>query len=1188
MTRQHHDRRRFVAGRLVACCVIFSAILVLVSATYRSAQAADAPAAIPLAAANAPTADKDKLDPAALDFVSTKIKPLLSARCYECHSSQSKKVQGGLRLDSRHAILKGGESGPVVEPGKPHKSMLIDAVNYRGDYEMPPKTKMPEGEIALLTKWVEMGAPWPADAEAPAAVAVAKPFPLQERKANHWAWRAVTNPPLPTLRLQTWPRRDLDRFVLAKLETANMPPAPAADRRTLARRVYFDLTGLPPSAQAVDEFVADPTPTDQALEKIVDRLLASPQYGVRWARHWLDLMRFAESRGHEYDQDAANAWQYRDYVVRALNADVPYNDFVVEHLAGDLVEKPRLNPEKGFNESVLGTGFWWLGEWVTSPIDVRRDETDRIDNMVTTASTAFLGVTVGCARCHDHKFDAISTRDYYALAGFVQSSTYRQVPFETLENNRQVASDLWQARGKDDAALRTALAAALRPGASETAGLLRAALATRPGATVKASSPALPTERVALWTKAIDDARRDVQSPLGIFAEDPAARNNAVANNATQPPMVVDYGRLDPKDWWQDGFAFGPGPVRRGSLRLSGNAQHPVAGVELQGFAHRDPLWTGLRLAGGTENEPGELENLPRPGQTLCTPTFTIESGRLHYLVRGRGALQAVVGSHRMIYGPLHKEMLLRFDTGSEPRWVTHQLGRYKGLRAHIEFVPTGDGPMDVFAVADRAGVPPLPQRSRQQLSDSLVGNRKLPQPLDALADQFQALLLAGLDRMATGKAAPDAPANESSASEMSPSEAWVTDWMIRHPELFAPIDASAAAQVSAAAAALKADEDRLAPKIQKVSHTALAIMDIGSEDEQLLLRGNSNTPGGLVPRRLIEALAGPESPSYPRGSGRLQLARQMVDPAANPLIARVIVNRIWHHLFGRGIVPTVDNFGVLGQSPSHPELLDYLATRFVAEGWSQKRLIREIVTSRTYQMSSKPADPRAEVEDPNNVLLHRMNVRRLEGEAIRDAILSISGRLDQGIGGPSVPIHLAASAKARGLPGDGPLDGNGRRSLYLAVRRNFLSPMLAAFDTPAPAGPVGRRNVSNVPAQPLILLNDPFVVEQAKRWANAVLADQAATPEARIGRMYAAALSRQPEPAEVARARLPANAGDRLRPPRRRLEKRPATLDRSGACAVECEGVYFCGLRKGLSAIGYRLSAVSRRRYLKAELSHE
>ena len=362
--------------------------------------------------------------------------------------------------------------------------------------------------------------------------------------------------------------------------------------------------------------------------------------------------------------------------------------------------------------------------------------------------------------------------------------------------------------------------------------------------------------------------------------------------------------------------------------------------------------------------------------------------------------------------------------------------------------------------------------------------------------------------------------------------EAALADWLVRKLDLFAPAGSPARRQLAETSQPLIAQQTEITAKIRPTSQTAPAMFDGNGVDEFLLVRGQAKAPAATVPRHFLEAIAGSNQPEIKSGSGRLDLAQRITDPA-NPLTSRVIVNRVWHHLFGRGIVPTVDNLGVLGQPPSHRELLDHLAARFSAPaslstlnpqlstsaapgmGWSVKKLIRELVLSRTFAMSSVPADSAAEQADPENLLLHRANLRRLEGEAIRDAMLAISGRLDRKLGGPPVPVFLSAFMDGRGKPSrSGPLDGEGRRSIYTAVRRNFLPSMMLAFDTPIPFNTMGRRNVSNVPAQALILMNDPFVVEQAKLWAQRLPANSETTQ--RVRQMYLAAFSRPPTPEEI------------------------------------------------------------------------
>jgi hypothetical protein len=410
--------------------------------------------------------------PADLEFFEKKIRPLLVESCQKCHGPD--KQQGGLRLDSRTVAFQGGDNGPPIEPGKPAESLLIEAVNYDGDIKMPPKGKLPDEQIALLTEWVKRGAPWPAD-RTPAGGGNDGEFDLAARKAEQWCFRSLQSPAPPAVHNKDWPQSPIDRFLLSKLEAAGLSPAPPADKRTLLRRVTYDLIGLPPTPEEIDAFLADESP--RAFERVVNRLLDSPHYGERWGRHWLDLVRFAETHGHEFDFEIPHAYEYRDYVIRAFNADVPYNQFVIEHVAGDLLTEPRTHPAEHFNESIIGTGFWFLGEAKHSPVDVRADEADRVDNQIDVFSKTFLAQTVACARCHDHKFDAISTRDYYALKGFLQSSRFQVACVDPPEERRKIIAEIDWICAEQEALVRDAVGNARRTAAAPVAGYLLAALA---------------------------------------------------------------------------------------------------------------------------------------------------------------------------------------------------------------------------------------------------------------------------------------------------------------------------------------------------------------------------------------------------------------------------------------------------------------------------------------------------------------------------------------------------------------------------------------------------------------------------------------------------------------------------------------------------------------------------------------
>jgi cytochrome c553 len=1070
-----------------------------------------------------PVAAEDKpADPAGIDFFEKKVRPILADSCHKCHSTAAGKKRGGLLLDSRAAVLKGGDTGPVVVPGHPEKSRLIEAIGYKDtDLRMPPRGKLSDQAIADLTAWVAMGAPWPP--EQPATAAIKETFDLQKRKAEHWAWRPVRVPDLPAVKQKDWPRSPSDRFLLAKLEEKGLSPAPAADKRTLLRRVYFDLVGLPPRPEEVEAFIADDAP--DALAKVVDRLLASVHYGERWGRHWLDLVRYAESRGHEFDYAIPDAYQYRDYVIRAFNADVPYNQFVTEHLAGDLLATPRLHPTAGFNESLLGTGFWFLGEEVHSPVDVRQDQADRIDNKIDVLGKTFLGLTVACARCHDHKFDAISTKDYYALFGFLESSSYRLARFDALPHNRRVADDLDKLRDRARAAVLKALAEDVRPVGEHVADYL---LAAREALGTGAKSGAGGVEEVARarkldaallgkWTAHLLAAARDERDPLhawAVVAADPAAgepkrlaevlkplveegrRQEAeIAESLKGAEVVIDYAKAAPGDWLPDGVGFGSRPVRPGDVRLAGDAGRPVVKLIEEAAAAKDAFWDGLKLAPGVENDPGLLGVTVRAGRTLRTPSFTLTGGKVFYLVRGSGIAYASVGQHVMIAGPLHAHLVTALNAGGGFRWLMQDLTAYKGLRLHVEFTAQPGADFAVAQVVQADRPPRPPDRPNPALLRLLSGTEAAS--VETLAAGYQRLVADLTERLATDRLE-------------GTDQARLANWLLQHAELF-----GGGKRVAEAASPLLAEQVKLAGQVQSESRLAPAMLEGSAVNEHVFLRGSYKNPGPLVPRRFLEALAGPGPLTNSPGSGRLELARQMTDPQTNPFVARVLVNRVWHHLFGRGIVSSVDNFGVLGEMATHPELLDYLADRFVREGWSIKKLVRELVLSSAYQMSSHP-DDKGDMLDPQNLLLHRMRVRRLEGEAIRDAMLSVSGRLNEHPFGRPVPVHLTEFQEGRGRPASGPLDGDGRRSVYLAVRRNFLSPLLLAFDTPIPFSTVGRRTVSNVPAQALILLNDPLAHQQAEVWARRVLARGRSAKE-RITGMYLSAFGRPPSDAEVA-----------------------------------------------------------------------
>jgi hypothetical protein len=978
----------------------------------------------------------------AWDFFEREVRPLLSEHCYSCHSSRAKKVQANLLLDSRARMLRGGDSGPALVPGAPERSLLMSAIRHEG-YEMPPQGKLSDETISRFSRWIELGAPWPDEPEPSTDRKTVTEFNLAERKEKHWSWRPVENPRTPTPSTD-WCRDPLDQFIWEKLQEQGLRPAPSIDRYGLIRRLCYDLTGLPPTVEEIDRFVRDSDP--RAVESLVDRLLASPRFGERWGRHWLDLVRYAESRGHEFDEDSTHAFHYRDYVIRTLNEDIPYHQWVREHVAGDLLSSPRLGPN-GENESILGTGFWYLGEWVHSPVDTRKDEAERFDNMIDVMSKTFLGLTVSCARCHDHKFDAISTRDYYSLTGFLRSSEYRQVRFETIEQDRQIAHQLAQIDDRNQAKVREFLG--------------------------------------ALWERFL----KDPETSRSILQRWESAKNVGLANpvatlkTSERSPAVtrsiIDF-QLGPKfDVLQDGFAFGS--VFAGEVTL--DRQLKIADRNAVVY---NPAWQRLEnVQENVVNVKNRVKDNRSSGRTYRTKTFELRSGVVSCQVRGVGTIIACVDSHRLVAGPLHGETIQDFNSPKEIRWIQLNLHRYVGHRLHVEFAADHKTEqLEILAVLD--GMP--------FVETSEVDTLQVASP-PSIAE-----LRAAVSQWRQGQV----PLDDSTVAAIR--------WL--YEQGMHDCSESERAWLDRCAADWGTEREMILERMQRRSRTAMAMWEGSGEEGSIAIRGNPSVIGAEVPRRFLEAIDGPEPLPIASGSGRLELAQRI--NSATSLTARVIVNRLWHHLLGRGIVATVDDFGPMGQEPTHHELLDHLTWRFLESGESLKEMIRTIVCSATYQMSSR-ADPHAMVKDPENRYWHHYSLHRLPGEVIRDALLAVSGRLQESQGITSIPVHLTEFMQGRGRPDhSGPLDGDGRRSIYGSVRRNFLSPFLLAFDTPVPFSTMGRRNVANVPAQSLILMNDPFVLDRVRGWAERILAEKELHLESRIDTMYLTAFARHINPEEL------------------------------------------------------------------------
>jgi len=970
--------------------------------------------------------------PAGVEFFERKIRPVLAGKCYACHNS--KTATSGLALDTKAGLIKGGARGVILIAGDPEGSRILRALSYEDpDLKMPPTGKLAPEQIADFAAWVKMGAPDPRDPASTSATA-------WRPTSQFWAFQPVRDHRPPTVKNRSWPATPIDRFLLAAWEREGLTPAPAADRRTLIRRVTLDLIGLPPTPKEIDDFLADRSP--RAYQKLVDRLLASPQYGERWARHWLDLVRYAETSGHEFDSEKPDAWRFRDYLIRAFNEDVPYDQFIREHLAGDLLANAR-------RDAPLATGFLGLGEERNAADDIAEVRTERLDNQIDVLTKTFLGLTVACARCHDHKFDPIPKTDYFSLAGVLDSTRLIEGYLDPPSQQREA-----EAVHAKIAAAGSRIRALLAPRLSEESQRLRETLLT-------------PTPA---WKTYLDQARKEpdhVFYPFAVlsessdkpFAERLASIRRELAEwdkdaAARGDEIFTDFSRTGFDNWEINGPAFG-------SAAQAGPAPNqPLAGY--QGGA------VASSFGGGSDRLTG----------VLTSRSFTARKNYLHVRLAGtedksrrreHGVLRFTVQA------PGRPAFVNATRTGAF-HWQTANLQRLQGQACYL-------------VIADRA-------TDGQMVVDKiLLSDSKDPPRFASPPNRWvlAALDQSGLDSIEALAAAYQKVLVEALASGLSDRE---TRWLV---SALTPGRLEDLASLPAEVAALQQERAAHEKALPEATYGMVA-RDDDPHDAPMQVRGNPHNLGPTVPRRFLEVLGGRP---FTGGSGRLELAGALANPA-NPLTARVMVNRVWLHHFGRGLVPSPDNFGFTGERPTHPEVLDYIARSFIESGWSIKKLHRSLLLTSIYQMASRP-DARA-----------AMPVRRLEAEALRDSILAVSGSLDPALYGPSVPPHISPYQDGRGKPAkSGPLDGAGRRSLYIGVRRNFLTPLFLAFDYPLPITTIGRRNTSTVPSQALMLMNNEFVQGEAGKWAARLTAAHP-EPRARIQTMFLTAFGRPAEPAEV------------------------------------------------------------------------
>lgn len=1037
------------------------------------------------------------------EFFEMKIRPVLAGQCYECHSAQAKSVKGGLRLDTKAALATGGDGGPVVVPGKPDESPLFQAIAYQGDAEkMPPKGKLPDGVINDFRKWITDGAfdPRP-DASGDKPVIATAAGSWQEtfqKRADWWSFKPLKSAEPPKLDF----KNPVDRFLAAKLNAQKLQFAPEAGRATLLRRLYFDLLGLPPTEAELDAFLADSSP--DAYEKQVDRLLNSPHYGERLARRWMDLTHYTETVGSEQDALIPYAWAYRDYLIRAFNNDLPYNQLLKEHLAGDLVKPARRDQKTGLAESPVGTSWTRFVEYYHSPVDVKNEEITVLDNQIDTFGKTFLGLTLACARCHDHKFDPISADDFYRLYGVFRTAratvheladvnAMKPLVIAAGEKKMETRNRLQSQWMSDLANLNQVMTNAFQPGKP-----LNPALATFFDMAVK--SPRKWGHAFAMAQKAVAEKRdlnqawNDARKVVG--ENHPASWNKKGAKQK----LLADFSSPTdfPSGW---------------TLRTPMNPTHSRAGTFHLGYKP-DQLVDAIRPSGFFSDAVTE-----KMGATLRSPEFTLKGGAYHVLVSGtaNARLRLVVDNFQGV------DILFAGVTPAlnNPRlaWVKLPVRDiWKGRQAYIELVTRDEMP-STGVIRD---LNLLPRDGRSSIGIKYVVH----------ADQAEAVA-------EESPAFADSPGNNNSGDHqnaVSPeSLAYLLSKNIAEAVIAFGYDqltdaqtallqdlidsrvlsnsTTAGSQLSQAINAYRAAEEKIDFSAKSVGVSEQPGANI---QQHLFVRGDHKRNGKATPPGQIQLLRQGNETFTDGQPQRLQLAESLADPK-NPLVSRVMVNRVWAWCFGAGLFPTLDNVGHLGEPPSHPELLDWLATQFTGDGWSVKKLTRLLVTSQAYRQSSKPLHEAFQL-DPANRLLSHASLKRLDAESLRDAVLTSSGRLDRTLYGLPLPTPQPPGLTDDKKPVSGPIDGAGRRSLYLNVRKNFPVEFLEVFDRPRPTLTVGKRNTSNQPAQALAMMNDPFVRGEAERLGRLMEADKTRDNTAKMKSLYRRTLGRSPRENEIER----------------------------------------------------------------------
>ena len=955
------------------------------------------------------------------EFFESRIRPILAENCYECHNSINKS-KAGLVLDFKGGMVKGGDRGPLLSLKNPKESLLLRVMSHEINNLKMPKGGPKLSDLVLrdFEKWISEGAYDPRE-KPPTAEEFAKETSwekIREKRKLWWSFQPIREVDVS----QSKNEHPVDQFLDKKMKEAGLKPNENGDSLSILRRLSYALIGLPPTIEQQNRFIKISAENiQQAVNEMSDKMLNSPHFGERWARHWMDWVRYADSHGSEGDPPIPNAFRYRNYLIRALNQDVSFDQLVLEHIAGDLIEKPRINNVLGINESAIGTAQLRFVLHGFAPTDALDEHVRFTDDQIDAVTKTFLGLTVSCARCHHHKFDAISQDDYYALFGILSNgrpaqkviddpSVINEYNYKLNSLKKEIKKEFIKSWMNIDIVNKLKTSTSKISPSDETLDFLM------PWKKLNSLKDQQFSKEWGRLKKQVEESKNRLDS-----------RRQNSRKNYWNLGLQKTYS-----EWKKSGTGLNEYSSKAGQFSLN-----------IKG----DEIIHNIMPAGVYTNLLSTKQN-----GTLSSPRFKFEKGNLWIRVIGdKGATVRYSVWNYPRRGTVYPK------SSPDPtleKWIRFKTDYWAGETGYIEVTTSRNHPVE----AGKA------ERSWFGITEAFYAPHDEPSPRDEVSEILSPLFITNLP-----------PSNTEDLSILyervikDAIKAWkdnsITDAQSRILNSLIKQGILPNLQKDVPNSKNSVLEYRKIESLINAPRLAPGLLD-GKPFEQVLFeRGNHKKPAHKVPRRFLEAI---DPTPYPKDSiGRLEFAKDLLRKD-NPFTSRVIVNRIWHHLFGHGIVRTPDNFGRLGEKPSHPELLDFLATKFRKDGWSIKNMIKFLVTSKAFRASSKPS-AKAQESDPKNLLLSHANLRRLEAEAIHDSMLLISGRikLDKVAEGNSEPSNSV------------------RRSVYRQMKRNSLDPFLSVFDAPVPSSTKGRRDVTNVPAQSLTLMNDPLVIRAAREFAN-------------------------------------------------------------------------------------------------------